>query len=228
MAPESTCPQQGEAGPDPSPSAEHQNGELDAASNASRPRQLSSREPALPDADTAKSVASLALRPRTVTTPKADTATAAASPGPDSSASGPGEVQSLLVANSKLVADRELLAVEVRRLAAQVQHLTAQQGLLQGELQRLLSKNTSLNSTLASAVTTSESQAELLDILNEAVRSTVLVDEHAQQLVAVWPDGDWLMGRGDGSPLLMGVPGDGAGGGGESLRTGTWMQLQRR
>lgn len=79
----------------------------------------------------------------------------------------------------------ELIPCSSALTALQVQHLTAQQGLLQGELQRLLSKNTSLNSTLASAVTTSESQAELLDILNEAVRSTVLVDEHAQQLVAV-------------------------------------------
>ncbi len=64
----------------------------------------------------------------------------------------------------------------MRKLASQVQHLTEQQGMLAGELQRLLSRNSSLNVALASTVTTCESQAELVEILSEAVRCTVLVD----------------------------------------------------
>lgn len=64
----------------------------------------------------------------------------------------------------------------MRKLASQVQHLTEQQGMLAGELQRLLSRNSSLNDALASTVTTCESQAELVEILSEAVRCTVLVD----------------------------------------------------
>ncbi|GIL62551.1 hypothetical protein Vafri_16639, partial [Volvox africanus] len=99
--------------------------------------------------------------------------------GADAAASTTSPVDDdLMVNHCKLLVDRELLAVEVRRLASQVQHLTAQQGLLQEELQRLLNRNSNLNSALASTVTTVESQAELMDILSEAVRNTVLVDEH--------------------------------------------------
>ncbi|GLC36534.1 hypothetical protein PLESTB_000158900 [Pleodorina starrii] len=105
-----------------------------------------------------------------------------AAPAPAAAAAAaalqPPADEELLVSHSKLMADRELLVVEVRRLALQVQHLTVQQGMLQEEVQRLLNKNSNLNSELASSVTERRSLVGITDILSEAVRHTVLVDEH--------------------------------------------------